>query len=102
MDKYQLVGESIDEADGVTVQHRRLYAVDGDGVVTLFWIMCAGPADALGACTKAQQSMVLSPPNAVEIPEAGGAKDLAELIGKVVGGVLVALLVVWLVRRKQS
>lgn len=97
-----LIGESIDENDGVQVHHRRLYALGRDGIVTLFWIMCAGQADAVGECTKAQQSMVLSVPDAQPITNESVEKDAAYLIGKIIGGVLVALIVVWFIRRRNQ
>jgi hypothetical protein len=100
----QLVGEQVDEVGGERVQQRRLYSADRDKVVHLFWVICAGPPERLGACTKAQQSMQLTLPNAAPLSPASAQPteelDVAYVVGLVTGVTIVLLLVVWFVRRK--
>lgn len=96
----QLVADQVDEVGGERVQQRRLYSVDRDKVVHLFMVICAGPPDRLGACTKAQQSMQLTLPNAAALsPAQPEQHDVAYIIGVITGIAIVLLLVAWLARR---
>lgn len=97
----QLIGEQVDDVGGERRQERRLYSVDRDQVVHMFTVICAGPPEQLAACTKAQQSMQLTLPNAAALSPVAPKQetDVAYLVGVITGIAIVLLLVVWLVRR---
>ncbi len=60
----QLVAEAIDDApDGIRVEHFRIYGADTDNVLHMIWLICAGPADQLGTCEKAQRTLKVTVPN---------------------------------------
>jgi hypothetical protein len=101
----QLVSEQVDEVEGLRVQKRRIYAADSSGIVHVFSITCAGPANQLADCVKAQQTMVLMLPNqapldmTVVTPKQKPARTA--LIVQILGGVLVLVLVIWYVVRRR-
>jgi hypothetical protein len=69
--------------------------------------VCAGAPDIIADCEKAQQSMQLTLPNPAPLASKAAAAKAARagrnppayLIGKIVGGVLAAMLIVWLIDR---
>ena len=96
----QLVAESIDEKDGIRITQRKLYSADTSGVLHVMMVICAGAAENLGTCERAQQSMQLTLPNQAPLPESAGKdKDLAYRIGQITGVVVVLALLIWLVRK---
>lgn len=99
----QLVAESIDDKDGYLVAHRRLYSADSQGIVHILTVICAGPIGQLGDCERAQQTMQLALPDQAPLPNDSPKRetDLAYLAGQITGGLLVAALVIWLVRRRN-
>ena len=104
----QLVAESRDEDEGLLVIQRKLYAVDKSGVMHMLMVVCAGAPDKIADCEKAQQSMQLTLPNQAPLVSKAAAKAAREarnppayLIGKIVGGVLAAMLIVWLIDRAR-
>lgn len=101
----QLVGDQVIDVDALRVHMRRVYAADTDRVVHMFTIVCAGPADALAACEKAQQTMQLVLPNQAPLsatPAAQKQTDVAYIAGVITGSVLVVLVVAWLVLRARK
>jgi hypothetical protein len=96
----QLVAESTDDKAGVRVVQRRLYSADTSDVLHILMVICAGEAGQLAECEKAQQTMQLTLPNQAALPQTAH-KPVAYLIGQVVGGLLVAAVVIWLVRRRR-
>jgi hypothetical protein len=97
-----LVSESRDDANGQLVVQRKLYAADASRVVHMFLIVCAGPAEQLGPCEKAQQSMQLAVPNQLALADrpTSHAPNKTRLWARRVFGILgpvglVVLLVVW-------
>ena len=97
----QLVAESIDDKDGIRITQRKLYSADTTGVLHVLMVICAGAAENLSTCERAQQSMQLTLPNQAAIPaeSTGNDKDLAYRIGQITGVVLVLALLIWLVRK---
>jgi hypothetical protein len=102
-----LAAEQVDEVNGERVVQRRLYAVDTSRVVHLFIVTCAGPADQLAACERAQASMQLTLPNQAKLTTGAPReeKDPAYIAGYITGIALVVVVVAWFVwrqRRKAS
>jgi hypothetical protein len=99
----QLVGDAVDDLAGNTLHHRRLYGVDASGLVHVLNATCMGPAEALGPCERALQTMQLTLPDQLaprdRAPER--KRNIPYLMGQVAGGILVAALVIWLVRRRN-
>jgi len=63
---------SILEADGVNQKyHRRLYAVDANNVVHVWWTVCSAVSTLLLPCGQAQRTMKLEIPNSVALPTRG-------------------------------
>ncbi len=55
--------------DRTRVYHRRFYAADRSGVVHVFWTICSGPADQIGTCEQAQQTMRLALLDEAPLPQ---------------------------------
>jgi hypothetical protein len=101
----QLVADTVDEKDEIRVHQRRLYSADAEGVVHMFTLICAGAADQLAECEKAQQTMQLTLPNQAALPNESPKRkhDIAYVIGQIMGGLVVVVLLIWLlVRRRKS
>jgi hypothetical protein len=102
----QLVAEQVDEVQNIRVHQRRIYAVDTSQVAHVLTVGCAGPADQLAECVKAQQSMVLMLPNQASLdvvvtkPDDGKKREF--LLGQIAGGVIVLVLVAWYVARRRK
>lgn len=100
-----LVAEQADDVTGTRIVQRRMYAADTSRVVHLLSVTCAGPADQLAACEKAQASMQLVLPNGAKLdgtaPARDEEKDVAYIAGYVTGIAFVVLIVVWLVLRMR-
>lgn len=102
----QLVADQVLELERLRVDMRRIYAADTANVVHMFTVICAGPADELADCEKAQDTMQLVLPNQAAI----GAKSTEEergaglaLVLALSGAALVAIVAVfWLVRRSRK
>lgn len=94
----QLVAESIESVRGKRLHQRRLYSLDGTGVLHVFAVTCMGSMTQLATCEKAQQTMQLKVPNAVRFPARASKprKSLMELIGSAAVGALTLGLVVWI------
>jgi len=101
----QLVAEQVLDIDGTRVDMRRIYAADRDRVVHMFTLVCAGPADRLADCERAQRSMQLVLPDQAALSgsaeEPPAERHVAALIGQIAGGVLVAAVALWLVFRRD-
>jgi hypothetical protein len=97
----QLVAESIDDKGGIRIVQRKLYSADTNGVLHVLLLFCAGPADNLGTCERAQQTMQLTLPNQAALPDKSPReeRDVAYRIGQITGVVLIVALLVWLVRK---
>ncbi len=101
----QLVADQVLELERRRVDMRRIYAADTENVVHMVAVICAGPADQLADCEKAQATMQLVLPNQAAL----GAKSTEErgaglaLVLVLCGSVLVVIVVaVWLVRRARK
>jgi hypothetical protein len=97
----QLVAESIDDKAGIRITQRKLYSADTNGVLHVLMLICAGAAENLGACERAQQSMELTLPNQAALPDKGRGeqRDVAYRIGQFAGVLLIVALLIWLVRK---
>jgi hypothetical protein len=99
----QLVADQVDELAGMRVHQRRLYSADAANVVHMLMVICAGPADQLAECEKAQQSMELTLPSPAALSVAPGKQtNVAYLAGQITGGVLVLVLAIWYLRRRRT
>jgi len=101
----QLVAETIDEVGDSQVRQRRIYAADTAGVVHMFGLICAGVADQLADCEKAQQTMQLKIPHEAALLATSPPKkivDLPFIIGQVSGFLIVAIILVWYVLRRRN
>jgi hypothetical protein len=96
----QLVADTIDELRGKRLHQRRLYSADSSGVVYVMAVTCLGPAEQLGDCEQAQQSMQLTLPDAATLPEKAAPKRKRETgVGTValIGGAAFVALVIGLI-----
>jgi hypothetical protein len=103
----QLVAESVDLDSSDRVVRRTLYSVDTSDVLHIVMLICTGPADQLGECEHAQQTLQLTLPNQATLeektasPRSADEHDLAYQIGRVIGFVGMLALIIWLVRRSR-
>jgi hypothetical protein len=101
----QLVADQVDDVAGIRIHQRRLYSADTSRVVHALLVVCAGPADQLADCEKAQQTMELTLPDAASLtaaPAEDKKSNVAYLIGQITGGVLVLVLAIWYVMRRRT
>jgi hypothetical protein len=101
----QLIGEQVLDVEATRVHMKRIYAADTANVVHMFTVVCAGPADKLADCEKAQASMQLTLPNQASLSTTSGAAgeetSVAYVLGFVTGVLVVVVVVVWLIRRAR-
>jgi hypothetical protein len=100
----QLIGEQLLDVDGTRVHMKRIYAADTANVVHMFTVVCAGPAEQLADCEKAQASMQLTLPNQASLSGAPADEEtsIAYVLGFATGVLVVVLAVVWLIRRART
>lgn len=102
----QLVADQVLELERMRVHMRRIYAADTANVVHMFTVICAGPAEQLADCERAQQSMQLILPNQAPLgaapPRDDGAPNIALVAGSVLGGFLMLCAAAWLLRRRRK
>jgi hypothetical protein len=103
----QLDATSIHEVDDIRIVSRKLYSADTMDVVHMFTVVCAGPADQLGDCERAQQTMQLTLPNQASLRDAAlpsrksRTRSLAYDVGRIAGSVVLLALLIWLLRKPR-
>ncbi|HET9992072.1 MAG TPA: hypothetical protein VFQ65_26260 [Kofleriaceae bacterium] len=63
-----MFAEVFDLLGALRIYHRRLYAVDAQGTVHLWWTVCTGAATEIGDCEQAQRTMKLGVAHTVTLP----------------------------------
>ncbi|MBV8757135.1 MAG: hypothetical protein JO257_07675 [Deltaproteobacteria bacterium] len=100
-DNNQIIGDSVDQLNALTIHYKRIYGLDKDGIVHMVSAICTKQGAALGPCDTALASLHLDLPNAADI-ESAEAKDSVKQIGIAVGVVIAVLLVIWGTRRFRA